>query len=461
MTKVVALLSNLCELPIVKTYEFVRQLGRGGFGVVDEVRDGNNVRYARKTFNPSIALSPQDVEQLKKRFRREVLTQQDLGGHELVPIIDINLDCEAPWFTMPLAEKTYEQQIADDKKNGKVNVEAIADILNALQYLHSLGYVHRDLKPENILFHENTWKLSDLGAVLPPAGQTVTLTEGTVIFTEEYCSPEQRHAFHEAQAASDIYSFGCILHDIFDGGTRTPYQQHSVNGNEAVSAIVERCTEKNPGKRPSISSLRTILLETLEDGETSCIEVDQASTEWLTKLNDLDNWSEQDHESFARFFAQLDIHERSPGSEHDWVDSASTPFLSKIPIPVLVRIASRTDGISAQIVDKYCCWVRQTSFSFYFSDIICDRLLAMYEVGTTAIKAKIFIAMIELAESHNRWYVMRRLMALCPVDLPKELAKRFALEVRLEGLEFHFRRCVEVVRHHSSLISPELVRFCS
>ncbi len=98
---------------------------------------------------------------------------------------------------MPLADKTYETQISDDRRTGSVDIDAIADVLNGLQYLHEHGYVHRDLNPKNILRHGDRWKLSDLGAVLPPSGRTVTLTEGTVIYTEQYCSPEQRADFHK------------------------------------------------------------------------------------------------------------------------------------------------------------------------------------------------------------------------------------------------------------------------
>ena len=162
---------------------------------------------------------------------------------------------------MPLANATYEQQIAKDKASGSVDVDAVADILNGLQHLHDLGYIHRDLNPKNILQHDGNWKLSDLGAVLPPSGHTITLTEGTIIYTEQYCSPEQRNDFHSAQPAADVYSFGCILHDIFGVPPRTPYSRHSASG--PVGVLIEKCTELKPERRPTIQVLRDMLLETL------------------------------------------------------------------------------------------------------------------------------------------------------------------------------------------------------
>src|ERR1043166_2157079 len=132
--------------------------------------------------------------------------------------------------------------------------------VNGLQRLHDLGYVHRDLNPNNILLHEGTWKLSDLGAVLPPSGKTVTLTEDTIIYTERYCAPEQRQDFHQAQPPADVYSFGCILHDLFGSTPRTPYHKHSAPGGMGV--IIEKCTDPKPAKRPTIEKLRPLVLDT-------------------------------------------------------------------------------------------------------------------------------------------------------------------------------------------------------
>jgi eukaryotic-like serine/threonine-protein kinase len=195
-------------------FSTVAEIGRCGFGVVERVRDSRGKSFARKTFSPGPHV-PADVhDKLRKRFKREVKIQAELGGNEILPVLASDLDVHNPWFVMPLAEKTYETQIHEDRQTGTVEIDAIADILNGLQYLHDLGYVHRDLNPKNILLHEGHWKLSDLGAVLPPTGRTVTLTEGTVIYTEQYCSPEQRKDFHSAQGSADVYAFGCILHDI-------------------------------------------------------------------------------------------------------------------------------------------------------------------------------------------------------------------------------------------------------
>ena len=345
---------------------------------------------------------------------------------------------------MPLADKTYETQISDDRRTGSVDIDAIADVLNGLRSLHEHGYVHRDLNPKNILRHGDRWKLSNLGAVLPPSGRTVTLTEGTVIYTEQYCSPEQRADFHKAQAPADVYSFGCILHDLFGKPPRTPYSQCSADGS--IGMIIEKCTETNASRRPSIAALRGILLETLVDAGGHCKVEDKQAGEWLQKLDSFSTWTDDEFDDFVRFFANLDVNERTQDHGAGWVYGLSTPFLTRIPAEVIGKIAQRTDGNSAAIIEKYCEWVRSTAFLFHYSDLICLRLAAIFDNGTPATKAEAFVALVVLAESHNRWYVMRQMLGRCRNEkAPKEIARRLAIEVKTEEIEMEFRRCVREI----------------
>jgi serine/threonine protein kinase len=444
----------------MSAYRAIREIGRGGFGIVEIVADSSGNRFARKTFSPAGSIPPAAHDKLRMRFRREVITQQELGGTEILPVLDHDLDATAPWFVMPLAEKTYQQKIQDDKASSSIEIEPLADILNGLQRLHDLGYVHRDLNPNNVLLCEGSWKLSDLGAVLPPSGHTVTLTEDTIIYTERYCAPEQRQDFHSAQSSADVYSFGCILHDIFGTGARTPYAQHSARG--AIGVIIEKCTNKNPSKRPNIELLRTLVLDTLvEEGGHFSVDDEQAS-EWLAKIEQIEGWNEEEFDYFARFFADLDISERSEGHENDWVNSTSTPFLSRLSGEVIKRIVLRQDGISAAIIEKYCDWVKNTDFLFNFADSICGRLTIIFDYGRPAEKAAAFAALVKLGASHNRWYIMRCMFSRCKSStLTSEMAKRFSIELRTERLETRFKRCAIEVTLDVRQLPPELAAICA
>jgi hypothetical protein len=444
----------------MKKFETLIEIGRGGFGVVDKVKNADGDLFARKQFSPASYIPDTAHDSLRIRFKREVKTQALLGGREIVPVLQSDLSGSNPWFLMPLAEKSYEQQIATDRQAGSVDIDAIADILNALDYLHEMGYVHRDLNPKNILYVEGHWKLSDFGAVLPPAGHTVTLTGETVIYTEQYCAPEQRNSFHKAKASADVYSFGCVLHDIFGKGVRVPYSKQTAPG--PIGQIIEKCTEVKPERRPSVKVLRRMLLDTLVEIGGHCKVADAKSGEWLQKLASIDQWKDSEFDDFVRFFGELDIEERAEGYERDYVCSLSTPFLTRIQSETLVRILKRDNGAAGAIIEKYCEWARNTAFAFHFSDTVAGCLAAIFDNGDAATKATALTALISLGESHNRWYVMRATLRRCGADtLSSELAKRFAIEIMTEEVEYDFRRCVEEVNWEKKLLHPELTKFCS
>lgn len=441
------------------TYQILEEIGRGGFGVVERVANHEGKFFARKKFQPSGLVSPADLDRLRQRFQREVKIQRRLGGNEIIPVVDFDLQSDEPWFVMPLAEKTYLQKIEDDRSAGRVDIDALAEILNSLESLHDLAFVHRDLNPRNVLLDDSHWKLSDLGTILPPSGQTVTLTNDTLIYTERYCAPEQRTNFHAATSAADIYSFGCILHDIFNTQQRTPYSQHSADG--PIGIIIEKCTELNPARRPSVGRLRTMLLDVLVEMGGECIVADVASSEWLERLELVDDWSDNDFNDFARFFVQLDTKERTGGHGAEWLYSLSTPFLTRVPARALANIAKRNDGVAGAVVEKYCDWARSTDFLFHFADTVCTRLTAIFDNGSPSAKAISMVALLELGESHNRWFVMRQLLSRCSAEqLTQELAQRFEIEILTDELEQRFARCVSEVNWGIGLLPSALADLC-
>ncbi len=185
-------------------------------GFVSEVELDDGTRVARKHFDPDPAIiAALGLDTLKARFKREVKIQGQLSRDFFIPVLSSDLDSHPPSFTMPLAAKNYTEQIMEDHRSGHPSVGPLADILNGLEELHRLDYRHRDLKPQNILFYNGMWRLADFGLALPPADATTTLTRTHEIFgTEQYMSPEQATAFHTVLPATDIYAFGCILHDL-------------------------------------------------------------------------------------------------------------------------------------------------------------------------------------------------------------------------------------------------------
>ncbi len=230
----------------MNTFKIVKPIASGGFGRVEQVELADGTACARKIFSPSMNFTPAERTKQIARFAREVKIQSSLNRDFVIPVLDCDLTLSEPWYIMPLADRTYEKQIAEDKASGKLTVDALVDLLNALEEIHRLGYTHRDLKPSNVLLHDGKWKLSDFGLALPPQGTTTQLTTNSAWGTRDYCAPEQIRGFHGVGPAADIYAFGCILHDIY-GDTRVPYSRATASGS--IGRVIEKCTEPSLAKR--------------------------------------------------------------------------------------------------------------------------------------------------------------------------------------------------------------------
>ena len=399
-------------------------------------------------------LEPAAIDKLRRRFCREVRVQEQLGGDEVLAIEHFELEGDEPWFVMPLAEKVLDERIRDGEGHP---FDALADVLSGLEAIHDLGYAHRDLNPRNILLHDGRWKLADFGAVLPPSDQTVTMTEGTVIYTENYCAPEQRLSFHEAGAPADIYAFGCILHDVFAGSQRTPYTRHSCAG--PVGPIIEKCTEVDPMRRLHLADLRSHLLEVFADIEGELSPPRNDAAKWVSAIELAADWSEEDYDDFVRYFHGISEGDIEAGYEDQYVDLASTPFLTRMPAEFMKVLACRQDGATEAVIDKYCSWAGSTAFKFHFADTICGRLIEVFDHGGTTSNARAFVALVKLGSSHNRWYVMSRIGRRCMAStIDENLGRRLAMELQTDGGVNSFRRCIREREMDTSGFSAPLAR---
>lgn len=407
----------------------ISEIARGGFGIVDKVELDDGTVVARKTFQPSFHLPAHEFQKIKARFIREIRIQSTIQSEYFITITKFDLDCENPWYLMPLAEKNFQQQIEEDRCQGKISSSALADIMNALEELHRLGFVHRDLKPQNILLHEGKWKLTDFGLIRPPKDATTQLTStGSNWGTEMYCAPEQALAFRNATHSVDIYSFGCILHDIFENSPRLPYNRQT--GNGVVGTIIEKCTEIHPNKRfQDIKSLRSSLLTYLETANAK--KPTPKAEEWLIEITSIDKWDIMELHEFCRYIMTT--------SQSDEID----PIFTAMSEDVIQAIYNLDKELWKTIVIKYCEWIEHNSFSFDYCDVISPRLEKIYEMGDFECKANAVLSAAELAETHNRWYVMRAVVRMCNGSIEDDLAQRIAIEITAMNKKYNFIACVD------------------
>src|SRR5215212_3869648 len=192
-------------------YEILSVLGAGGMGEVWKARDTRlNRLVAIKT-----SLGP-----FGKRFEREARAIAAVNHPHVCSLYDVGPDylvmeyVEGDWLRGPVP---LAQALA-----------LAAQILDALDAAHRSGIVHRDLKPGNILLTENGVKVLDFGLAkvensTPVDSRTRVETEaasltaeGSLLGTVPYMSPEQVEG-HEADARSDIFSFGVVLYELIAG----------------------------------------------------------------------------------------------------------------------------------------------------------------------------------------------------------------------------------------------------
>ena len=412
----------------------VREINHGGMGVVEEVELLDGTRAARKTFrpDPSVYTDALELNKLRQRFGREVKYQTELGRHGAMPILGSDLKADPPWFVMPLAEKTYADQIAEDRASNKISPEPLADILSGLEQMHVLGYVHRDLKPANVLLWQGKWCLSDFGlAANVVSTGTSRFTTLSSWGTDGYMAPEQRTDFKNATAAVDIYAFGCILHELIDGSPRVPYAVQSVPGPYDV--IVRKCTQLAPSKRfKSIGALRALLSDELRKDPS--LARSAVTNEWVTHLDSIATW---EPERIEEFVAHLES--ATPGDQ--------VHIISDLKEEHLEALANRATNDWEQLALAYCEWAR-ASFNFAFCDLIAGCLRKIYgdPHSSVSIKANVATAMAALGTRNNRWYCMQLLNPMTDGKIPALLGQRIAMEIRINELEDDFRHCAKEVR---------------
>lgn len=415
----------------MKIVNVVRNINRGGFGDIDEVICDDGGHYARKIFSPAPQfLSDLElVSKLKKRFVREVKTQQQLPTEYFIPILHEDLNATTPYFIMPIAENVYTNEIENCRHENR-NPKGLGDILNALEFLHDKGLVHRDLKPQNILKHNGVWKLADFGLISQDKeilSQTIT-TSKQAFGTTMYCAPEQVMEFNRITPQADIYSFGAILHDIFTDGDRVPYSELTAVGD--IGQVIQKCTRHRKELRfKSIKSLRSKLLSILskENKRTT----DEEELEWQNNFKAVDSWNEDNFESFIFFIKRN--------------ESFSDLIFHEINEENLANLHSINKYYYNDFAIIYCDWVYRKSFGFDYCDVVVTNVYSIYNTtNDIEVKSKCAISAAELGRSHNRWYVMRYVVRMCNTEIDENLAFRIGMDIGFDTRDKeNFSICVE------------------
>jgi eukaryotic-like serine/threonine-protein kinase len=234
ITRLMALLTGARLGP----YEILSPLGAGGMGEVYRAKDTRLDRTVAIKVLPSHLSSEPE---LKQRMEREAKAISGLQHANICTLYDIGTQDDSNFLVMEYLEG---QTLAERLGKGALPLDQVlkvgTEIAQALERAHQQGIIHRDLKPANIMLTKAGAKLMDFGLAKPelsiassaigrltPSTPTMNLAsltsaaspltqKGSIVGTFQYMVPELLQG-GEADARTDLFSFGCVLYEMVTG----------------------------------------------------------------------------------------------------------------------------------------------------------------------------------------------------------------------------------------------------
>jgi hypothetical protein len=255
-------------------YRMVRELGRGGMGVVYlAVRESDGQQCAVKMIRPAVAVTPRETE----KFLREAKILSGLSHPNIVSFREMGESNGSLFFAMDFVNGSDGSQL-QKSLGGPMPIPRavglVCQMLHALDHAHSKGFVHRDIKPANLLVAQDegreTVKLSDFGLARVYQASTMSgLTmKGDLGGTLPYMAPEQITELRDAKPPVDQYSAGATLYKfltnqhVFDFDKKLelqimkilleppiPIRDRRADIPEGLAAIIHKSLAKEPGDR--------------------------------------------------------------------------------------------------------------------------------------------------------------------------------------------------------------------
>lgn len=198
-------------------FKIVREIGRGGMGIVYEAEQISlSRRVALKVQRYPIS-DPETLE----RFQREAETAANLHHTNIVPIHAIGRHDDVHFFAMQLVEGKSLAAVIEEAAypiDWRDAAEWGLQACDALIHAHQRQVIHRDVKPSNLILDADgrIW-LTDFGLAKRQGDAALSIT-GVILGTPRYMSPEQAQSVRcPLDHRTDIYSLGATLYEVVSG----------------------------------------------------------------------------------------------------------------------------------------------------------------------------------------------------------------------------------------------------
>ena len=235
-------------------YRIESFLARGGMATVYEATDIRLDRVvALKIMHGGLA----EDDAFVSRFQREAKSAARLSHPHVVSVYDQGEDGGLVYLAMEYVPgRTVRDVLREFGRLAPEQALTILDpVLQALDAAHRAGFVHRDIKPENVLLGDDgSVKVADFGLARAISTSSSTTTQGLLIGTVAYLSPEQVER-GIADARSDVYGAGILLYEMITGAVPYAGDTPLAVAYQHVNAAVPRPSAIRAGLPTSIDAL--------------------------------------------------------------------------------------------------------------------------------------------------------------------------------------------------------------
>ena len=335
-------------------YEVVRELGRGGMGVVYEARQ---VALNRVVAIKLIRSAEFASEAERLRFRNEAEAVARMDHPNIVPIYEVRRHRGNDFFSMKLVpgaglDKRLDRYLADPRAAARLAATAA----EAIHHAHRRGILHRDLKPANVLVDEaGAPHITDFGLARNIESDADLTQSGVIVGTPSYMSPEQASGIKGGlTTATDVYGLGAVLYAMLAG--RSPYS------GSGLLETLDRVREE-PAAPPS--KLNPLVPRDLEVICLKCLEKEPARryADAQALADDL-----------TRYLAGEPIAARPVrATTRAWMWCRRHPLPAALAASLAVALVGGLAGVSWEWREA----ARQRDAAEAVSDFLTDDLLAM------------------------------------------------------------------------------------